>query len=301
MDSVIIWIDKFSEEAGSTVIFSIFAGATFLFFVATSLIRLFTADKNRKKAYFFYACTAGACFLTFAAFCVAADCNQEMLFCYLLILTALSIMFFSALLFIPSIKKGKNANERCRHKICAKANGLQTVAQNNVRNVVKHNAQNFARNEVMNNLQNDLSKTAQNVKSSNDGNSYDNLVNDRVKETERERIKREKEREKAAEYIKSVELLNKLSRGGIEKLKTKSLENDCDIRRAEKPEIDFSHVKSVLERLSCYELSPEDEKQISALKQALYKAENYGYGKNERIEINDGLSGLLKIMSRYGV
>ncbi len=194
---------------------------------------------------------------------------------------------------------------------------MQTVAQNNVQNVVKHNAQNFAHNEVLNNLPNDLSKTAPNVRLSKDGNSdgynngnsygnnegssYDNSGNDRVKETERERIKREKEREKAAEYIKSVELLNKLSRGGIEKLKTKSLENDCDIRRAEKPEIDFSHVKSVLERLSYYDLSPEDEKQISALKQALYKAENYGYGKNERREINDGLSGLLKIMSRYGV
>lgn len=66
-------------------------------------------------------------------------------------------------------------------------------------------------------------------------------------------------------------------------------------------EVDFSHVKSVLSRLSYYSLTPSDKKQVNDLESALNEAE---YGKISpmvKSRINDGLGALLKIMSKYGI
>ena len=66
--------------------------------------------------------------------------------------------------------------------------------------------------------------------------------------------------------------------------------------------LNFSHVKSVLDRLEYFDLSPADKKNIESLKSAMYVAERQGFtDDNTKEKINDGLSGLLKIMSRYGV
>lgn len=65
--------------------------------------------------------------------------------------------------------------------------------------------------------------------------------------------------------------------------------------------LDFSHVKSVIERLEYFDLTPADKKQIETLKSELYVAEREGFTPEKKSRINDGLAGLLKIMSKYGV
>lgn len=75
-----------------------------------------------------------------------------------------------------------------------------------------------------------------------------------------------------------------------------------DVNKKSYPEeINFSHVKSVIDRLEYFDLSPADKKQIDNLKSELYFAENDGFTPEKKSRINDGLSGLLKIMSKYGV
>ena len=72
-------------------------------------------------------------------------------------------------------------------------------------------------------------------------------------------------------------------------------------KTTEKPDIDFSHVGGILERLDYFPLSVSDKKQVTSLRANLLDAQN---GKNDfdtKRRINDGLSDLLKIMSKYGV
>ena len=66
-------------------------------------------------------------------------------------------------------------------------------------------------------------------------------------------------------------------------------------------ELNFSHVKSVLDRLEYFDLSPTDKKQVEALKDAMFSAERQGFTPEKKSRINDGLANLLKIMSKYGV
>ena len=66
-------------------------------------------------------------------------------------------------------------------------------------------------------------------------------------------------------------------------------------------DIDFSHVKSVLERLEPATLSYADRKQIHELEVALYSAENGKTGDDTKTKINEGLGNLLKIMAKHGV
>lgn len=65
-------------------------------------------------------------------------------------------------------------------------------------------------------------------------------------------------------------------------------------------EINFTHVKNVLERLSCYNLSATEKRQIKELQFSVYEAENGGDTEANRIAINDGLGAVLKIMAKYG-
>jgi hypothetical protein len=66
-------------------------------------------------------------------------------------------------------------------------------------------------------------------------------------------------------------------------------------------EIDFSHVKSVIERLEYYPLSTADKKKVRELEIAIEKYEKGLCGKEERDKVNEGLGALLKIMASYGV
>ncbi len=72
-------------------------------------------------------------------------------------------------------------------------------------------------------------------------------------------------------------------------------------KRESPPEIDFSHVKSVIERLEYYNLSQMEKKQVKELENALLIAEKSGEMQGVKQKINDGLGALLKIMSKHGV
>lgn len=65
--------------------------------------------------------------------------------------------------------------------------------------------------------------------------------------------------------------------------------------------LDFTHVKNVIERLNCFSLTPSDKRQVKELETALFKAESGEGGDMIKEQVNDGLSALLKIMSKYGV
>lgn len=63
--------------------------------------------------------------------------------------------------------------------------------------------------------------------------------------------------------------------------------------------LDYSHVKNVIRRMENMPISSSEKKQLKDLSVLLYRAEN-GDSELKRSEINDGLGGLLKIMSKYG-
>ncbi len=68
-----------------------------------------------------------------------------------------------------------------------------------------------------------------------------------------------------------------------------------------KNDIDFTHVKGILERLNYYPLSSSDKNKMRELEAILLKAERGEREENYKLKINEGLGELLKIMSRYGV
>lgn len=72
-------------------------------------------------------------------------------------------------------------------------------------------------------------------------------------------------------------------------------------KNAAAEELDFSHVKSVLNRLEPADLSYADRRQIHELEIALYAAEGGDRSKETKVRINEGLGNLLKIMAKHGV
>lgn len=64
---------------------------------------------------------------------------------------------------------------------------------------------------------------------------------------------------------------------------------------------DFTHVKNVIERLSYFPLTPSDKKQVNELQVTIERAELGEDFPDLKNKVNDGLSSLLKIMSKYGV
>ena len=66
-------------------------------------------------------------------------------------------------------------------------------------------------------------------------------------------------------------------------------------------DVDFTHVKKVLERLSYVSLSPTDKRQVKELETAICAAECGQADNLNKAKINDGLSALLKIMAKYGI
>ena len=80
-----------------------------------------------------------------------------------------------------------------------------------------------------------------------------------------------------------------------EKLKVEPVQE-----RVKNPEIDYSHVKSVIERMSLLSLSQGDRKTIKELELNVLGAENGDDRIETKRKINDGLGALLKIMAKYG-
>lgn len=78
---------------------------------------------------------------------------------------------------------------------------------------------------------------------------------------------------------------------------TKDLEQTEDLDE----EINFSHVLSVLDRLKFYPLNQTEKKQMMDLSLSVKNAKNGGVNFSLRREINEKLSDLLKIMSKYNV
>lgn len=78
--------------------------------------------------------------------------------------------------------------------------------------------------------------------------------------------------------------------------KEKSYEESC-----EKKEIDFSHVKNIIERLKYYNLNTSEKKQIKDLLFDVREAECGNDTEEKKNSINERLGGLLKIMSKYHV
>ncbi len=66
-------------------------------------------------------------------------------------------------------------------------------------------------------------------------------------------------------------------------------------------ELDFKHVKTVIQKLEYYPLTASDKKVVRELEDSIYNAENIGFTREIKNKINDGLGALLKIMSKYGV
>ena len=69
----------------------------------------------------------------------------------------------------------------------------------------------------------------------------------------------------------------------------------------EKFELDFQHVKLVIQKLEYYPLSSSDKKVVRDLEDSIYQAQTYGFTSILKNKINDGLGALLKIMSKHGV
>ncbi len=90
----------------------------------------------------------------------------------------------------------------------------------------------------------------------------------------------------------------KQEREVCEKIELKPFEENI---RGEDKELDFSHVKSVINRMEYYSLGQNDKRQIFELEQALNEAEKNGLNDSIKNRINDGLGALLKIMSKYGI
>lgn len=67
------------------------------------------------------------------------------------------------------------------------------------------------------------------------------------------------------------------------------------------PEIDFSHVKNVINRLEYFPLSQTEKKQVCQLENLIIQYENQEITKDAKSKINDGLGALLKIMAKHGV
>ena len=64
--------------------------------------------------------------------------------------------------------------------------------------------------------------------------------------------------------------------------------------------IDYTHVKNVIERLNYFPLSVSDRRQVRDLEGFLVEAESGQEEPSLKSKITDGLSALLKIMSKYG-
>ncbi len=138
-------------------------------------------------------------------------------------------------------------------------------------------------------------------------------VREKIKKQERDFIKFIDEQISAQkENCKLNDLTGKTKQPIIdsEKEKTQTEKEVIDVPLQEKEnlskknfalDVDFTHVKKVLERLSYVSLSPTDKRQVKELETAICAAECGQADNLNKAKINDGLSALLKIMAKYGI
>lgn len=67
------------------------------------------------------------------------------------------------------------------------------------------------------------------------------------------------------------------------------------------PKTDYSHVRSIIEKLSFYQLNAQERKSVNDLKTSVISAENGDDSAVMKERISEGLGGLLKIMAKYNV
>jgi hypothetical protein len=96
------------------------------------------------------------------------------------------------------------------------------------------------------------------------------------------------------------QMLEEKNRATIKQPVVERIVPDVQIEREQK-QVDFSHVKSVINRLERYNLSQNDQRQVRALENAINNAESGRTDFNTKESVNEGLGALLKIMSKYGV
>ena len=111
----------------------------------------------------------------------------------------------------------------------------------------------------------------------------------------------ENEKENKKSFTENNEFLERIEKTFAEKKVEKIAVKPPLEEKEIKEELNFTHVKNVLERLNYFNLSPADRKTVIDLKSELFKVENIGLTRESKIKINDGLSSLLKIMSKYSV
>ncbi len=100
-------------------------------------------------------------------------------------------------------------------------------------------------------------------------------------------------------FIKRVE--SALEEKPITKITAVETRSQQKTETVKKEELNFSHVKNVLERLNYYNLSPVDKKIVGDLRSMLFEAERVGVTAEGKSKLNEGLCSLLKIMSKYSV
>ncbi len=116
--------------------------------------------------------------------------------------------------------------------------------------------------------------------------------------TKRLKVK-DSERNLAKLIDQSVRELEPIKEKTVEKIVCQpTRENEQEINKFE---LDFQHVKLVLQKLEYYPLSASDKKIAQELEQNIEDAQRYGFSTAVKSKINDGLGALLKIMSKYGV
>lgn len=96
-----------------------------------------------------------------------------------------------------------------------------------------------------------------------------------------------------------VDCVNNLPNNNVAKQILKAV---TQVEKPSSPDTpDFTHVKNVIERLNYFPLTPSDKKQVNELQITIERAELGEEFPDLKNKINDGLSSLLKIMSKYGV
>ncbi len=112
-----------------------------------------------------------------------------------------------------------------------------------------------------------------------------------------DRAKNEREEKEVSLPIEK----SKVFSSPIIKAEQRAMPVNNGVEQEHKREIDFSHVKSVLNKLEYYPLKEQDKKQAKDLENAIINAEENGMNFETKEKINDGLGALLKIMSKYAI
>ena len=111
---------------------------------------------------------------------------------------------------------------------------------------------------------------------------------------------RTKERKVKKEERLLINFIDSKIKEGENFFKTKE-EQKIEEIKVDKNDINYAHIKSVLNRLKNFSLSETDKRQAKELEYAIYECERGNDSPTIKQHINEGLGILLKIMAKYGV